>query len=689
MSFGKRARVALAGISTATLAWAVFLGSSVPPSALSQSLTIDTIEVTQGVQDMSAPLPPAPVVPLVAGRATAVRVTLKNATTMPVPVTSASLSISVGAPLSVITPGGIPPRNPLPFPAPVAPSRTNENHTLNFELPPPTSIPPSQPVEFKVSITWAGGNDSKLLLVPGFVEPVPLVLYYTRIDWTPGGLGYPVKSMVRPGRGDAFVRGIYPVDEVDSSVYSYTEKSKITWGYDPDADGQIDWLLSDEGDKLLKRLAKKRENIVKKNMGAANNTFMYGWLAGNPLLDGNGYSDICGFVAFGTSDPQFYQRTYAHELGHNFGLHHPAGSAALANVGWDVGGRLIGNPAANGVTGHIKWSSTSSPMWDVMDPGWQTAVAWVNESTVAAPGNRGAACASPAAAGGGGDAPYRARVLVIHGILDPTGNTLVSLPPAFRYTWLSQASPERLEGRYVAEVVDDRGEGYRVRFDALVSGSSQQDGGFRRGFFELAVEVPADREVDLVRIIDTHNMTDLGSLKRTAPPQLAVLQPQSGTALGPETRIAWEVEDPDTDPRDIVFDVVYSPDGGESWEPIESDVPGEQRSILFRSDAVEPSVGGGVIRVFVSDGLNTVSADAPGLTTAGARYSPPGDLWLEVVAPTRVYSVTDDPLWVATERESYRVVLSESGWALAVWEDDGPEWSVWIPIDNRVELATH
>jgi hypothetical protein len=64
------------------------------------------------------------------------------------------------------------------------------------------------------------------------------------------------------------------------------------------------------------------------------------------------------------------------------------------------------------------------------------------------------------------------------------------------------------------------------------------------------------------------------------------------------------------------------------------------------------------------------------------RPIPRPQLWLVVFAPTQTYSVTNDPLWVALPGEWYRVVRQETGWALAIWELDPPEWSVWIPLDG-------
>jgi hypothetical protein len=63
---------------------------------------------------------------------------------------------------------------------------------------------------------------------------------------------------------------------------------------------------------------------------------------------------------------------------------------------------------------------------------------------------------------------------------------------------------------------------------------------------------------------------------------------------------------------------------------------------------------------------------------------PPRELWLVVVGETSAYSTTDQPLWTAAPGEWYRLLAQEGGWALALWEGDPPEWTVWIELDNRV-----
>lgn len=80
----------------------------------------------------------------------------------------------------------------------------------------------------------------------------------------------------------------------------------------------------------------------------------------------------------------------------------------------------------------------------------------------------------------------------------------------------------------------------------------------------------------------------------------------------------------------------------------------------------------------------TVETPVPGPT------SPPavgGTLWVRIVSPQQVYSVDDDPLWIAQNDELYWVALEEGGWLLVVWEGDSKAWSVWIRDQGVVRLT--
>lgn len=83
---------------------------------------------------------------------------------------------------------------------------------------------------------------------------------------------------------------------------------------------------------------------------------------------------------------------------------------------------------------------------------------------------------------------------------------------------------------------------------------------------------------------------------------------------------------------------------------------------------------------------------APPIDVAGVQVPPPqanpGELWIQILAPTQAYSIEMEPLWVATPGEWYIVTEVEEGWALSVWEGDTTGWSVWIPMDERVNAVT-
>jgi hypothetical protein len=53
------------------------------------------------------------------------------------------------------------------------------------------------------------------------------------------------------------------------------------------------------------------------------------------------------------------------------------------------------------------------------------------------------------------------------------------------------------------------------------------------------------------------------------------------------------------------------------------DVPGTAKSLVVDTTEIQQSRGNGVIRVFVSDGLNTAFADVTNLSTVFALYPAP------------------------------------------------------------------
>jgi hypothetical protein len=590
------------------LVLALFLGTFVPTSAersTAVDLSVTGVEVTQATQTTTNSIK------LVALRSTAVRATLGVAG-------SASAVASVTGRLHVfvngaeITPAaGVAPIN-APFTAPLSPQRANENDTLNFELVAPVSgLTATADADFRVDVTPVAGetntgNNSgaanNLTVIAG-TDPS---LFFTRINYTPSGLGLPSNAFIQSGVGDAFVRGILPVNDGDPNLYRQGLFPSLTYSEDADGDGRLNALGAD-GNDLISLLASCRQLIVNAGLGANSTTFLFGWLAGNPI-DGNGLGQTPGNNAFGNTDPIRGQRSYAHELTHNFGFNHI--TTTINQVGWDVGARLPNNPAGNNTSGRVK----PTTLFDVQVAGQLTNQAWVDTSKYTTLETNTALGFS---GGGSPDVRKKSRklVAVIQGIFDRSGKKLLLLKPVFRYPWLSQPTPSQREGQYVAVVRTSVGT-QKVAFQPRLQDDPEREvGAF--GFFE--VMVPAQGVISDVRISDLAGRQTFGRLVRSKlPPRITIVSPRRKAKLSAKTRVVWKVSDSDTSVQRLMYQVAYSPDGGRTFVPVGVDL--KARQLVFDSRQIQKSAGRGLIRVFVSDGLNTAFADVGGLSTTAARF---------------------------------------------------------------------
>ena len=564
-------------------------------------ISVQSIEVTQAIQTSTN------TVQLVAQRSTAVRVTVATGGNAVNGVTG-KLHVSVNG--TEITPvAGISPIAALN--APAAPDRNNENHTLNFELPAPTNITASTDVDFSVTLSVAAetntSNNTGAANNLTFVNRTTPSLFFTRINYTPSGLGLPALTEVQAPRGNAFVKGIFPVNDGDANLYRQGLFPTLNYTSDPNSNGKVD--DNSEKDDILSFLASCRQLIVNNGLGAANNTFLYGWMAGNPILS-NGWGQVGGFNAFGNTETVRFQRTYAHELTHNFGLNHNS-ETLNPEVGWDVTARLPSNPAGNNVTGRVKPTTIN----DIMVAGIVTNVAWVDVNTYNFFLGSSAIGGSDA---GGDKARPQQRVAVIQGFFNSRGDSLLYLEPIFRFPWLSQQTFARLtDSPFVARITDNAGTVTTTAFNPLLGDDAGKKEQY--GFFEVMVAIPANREIVSLEIVDARNPQRVfGGFRRSAPPRIRILDPVDGAQLGNRTTVKWEATDPDTPLGDLLFQAAYSPDGGRSWVPIGVDIKGT--SFTFNSDEIQASRENGIIRVFVSDALNTAFDDVTKLVTTAALY---------------------------------------------------------------------
>jgi hypothetical protein len=589
------------GLIAATVCFGLTTSAAAGPERRQAiDLSISGIEVTQATQT------PTNSVLLVSRRGTAVRATLAvTGATAPVAGITGRLHVFVGS--TEVTPvAGVAPIN-APFTAPLAPQRNNENDTLNFELTAPTSITASSAVQFRVDITPIPGEanvTNNSLTTPNLTvadRQVPL-LFFTSINYTPSGLGLPAASFIQPGTGDAFVRGILPVDESNSTLYRQGLFPTLGYSEDANGDGILDALGSD-GNNLLTLLESCRQLIVNNGFGPSDRVFLYGWLAGNPI-DGNGLASVGGRVAFGNTDPIRGQRSYAHELTHNFGLSH--NSRALDQVGWDVGARLPNNPSGNNTTGRVKPVTVPPTFFDIQFPGLLTNQAWVDTITY------NFLLSSSTLASAPDIKKFRPRVAVIRGIFNPEGSRLIRLLPVFRAPWPSQPTATGREGRYRIQIVDTAGARLQSVFTPLIADDPSQERE-RFGAFEVMIPVSAAREIASLRVLGPSGQA-LATVKRSRPPRIAVVTPGPGARVRGRARISWRAQDGDTRPARLLYQVAYSPDAGRTWVPLAVDVPGTKTAVGVDIRRVRKSAGRGIIRVFVGDGLNTVYADTRRLT---------------------------------------------------------------------------
>lgn len=87
-------------------------------------------------------------------------------------------------------------------------------------------------------------------------------------------------------------------------------------------------------------------------------------------------------------------------------------------------------------------------------------------------------------------------------------------------------------------------------------------------------------------------------------PVVALLTQNEGGPLVAPVEIRWQASDADGDP--LTYMLQYSPDGGESWQLLESDIV--ETAVRLTDLALLPGSDNGFFRVTVMDGVNTGSA---------------------------------------------------------------------------------
>ncbi|MHC5026120.1 MAG: hypothetical protein ACYTGR_05075, partial [Planctomycetota bacterium] len=431
-------------------------------------------------------------------------------------------------------------------------------------------------------------------------------LVYVPIDYQPGGLGLPDDALIEPGIGDGFVRAIYTMGEWN---YHRTPTPPLVWT--SGIDNSVNQLFNALEDIRLNQLP---------SMGYDVPTFVYGWLPGNPY-SGNGAAEGApGDVAFGNTQPTRHQRTFAHELGHLYGLSH--NNSTINTVGVDIEHHLADTQGLAMVFPPTKF--------DIMVAGQLTNTAFVGNATYMTALNDNRSQCQP----GAGMAGVSTPMLRVSGLFDTIARS-ASMDPVM---WISRgtATADEVAGDLVIEAVDSKGRTIGATRTTSGTGleSCSGDGTFRTvvNYHLLVPATLVGGTIDRIRLRDLTTGGVLAQRIRSASapvvtaPVLAAaddlgLEPNdmvdAPEALAGVVSVSWIASDDDGDA--LTYNLLYSHDGGASWVPLV--VNHGSTSFTFDTADVASSDGTGVLRVVASDGLNIGIAETVGVAM-GASAPP-------------------------------------------------------------------
>lgn len=537
-----------------------------PGTQSAVNLSVTRIEVTQAVQR------PDNSVGLVAERPTLVRVFVGiGGATTPIPAVTAMLFVLQDY---VEIPGG--PLFPIndTITAKPAPDRALENDTLNFLLPPLAGNVQLAPLVY----TWEAeeldwGNNGAFYEGFDFACRRSPSLAYVATDYRPGGGGspnLPNPAIIAPGVGDAFVKAMYPIPYVD---YYEAPGGPLIWTMD----------INNSVNSYLNALNQRRQ------LTAPTPDVLYGWLPGNPF-NGNGAAVLNGHVSFGNTEQSRYVRTFAHEVGHNFGLNH--NGRRINEIGVDVD-----NSIGLGV---LKPYALS----DIMVGGLLTHEAFVDVETYTYFYNHPWTQCSA----GPGSAPAGGDYLFVTGLIDAKGH--FTLNPSYVLPGATTFTVNDPTGEYLLRAHRTGGAYTDLRFSAGSGHSHAVNGDAHEEAVEtaFALVLPHDPGITRLEVLH-HGMVEASQTRSTHAPQggFAALP----AVLQGATTLAWTASDPDGDT--LTYSIQYSPDGGTTLIPVAVSVTSTQWNI--QADYLTPSTNG-FLRLLITDGFNTTVLEQPVTVTS-------------------------------------------------------------------------
>lgn len=324
---------------------------------------------------------------------------------------------------------------------------------------------------------------------------------------------------------------------------------------------------------------------------------LYGFFKGDALPDkfpvtNGGWGG--GALGFGTGEGAHYLLTFAHEICHMFGMRN--GEFLTADeFGWDVRDRVgVGND--DKTVDLIDITSTNT--------GTRFDEFWIN----------------PGAYTWNRIPPFIPPVFGWEG--PPVASASMAIPIYTGDPWTignafeTQTSPPDStlgapNGR--VSLLDDMGvEIYSTTFTAAAACNSPTCGPSEET--SRFVDVPSLPEAKTIKLYRDGILQDT-RVRSTTAPTVTIVSPLPGSVLDDTSIISWQAEDSDGDLLQTT--VAYSPDGIR-WYPQALRVVGTE--VTLKPENL-PASAVGQIRVWVSDGFNTTTADIGNLSL-GPNHGP-------------------------------------------------------------------
>lgn len=349
--------------------------------------------------------------------------------------------------------------------------------------------------------------------------------------------------------------------------------------------------------------------------------------AGTPRVTSEGHPIANNWDTDGS-----YADWYAgHELAHSFGRRHPgrcrnqprdpAHPATGDHPNGDISPGPSGNNAAYGFDIRSRQVLSGTQWKDVMTYcDWQ----WISEFT--SEGLQTAFQSQLLTAQSGAPATVAADSLLVRGQIAPDNSGAI-LAPIFQLPGIPAPAPAP-SGEYAILLKDGSGsELARVPFTPSPAEYGPPAPGKEGGesvaallFAEQIAPVAGAVRAEIVR-----GGAVLASVQPGAsPPTVTVTSPNGGEVVAGDTlNVAWTAGDPDGDP--LLANIQYSPDGGASWVMLAQNLSGTTAAI---STTNTPAGSGGLVRVWVSDGLHSAADASDGAFTIPNRVPS-----LEITSP--------------------------------------------------------